>query len=300
MDWNLVQLFVEIVDAGSLSEAARRRGITRSGISQRLKQLEQQASAQLLRRTTRDLQPTEIGLTLYEHGKRIAYQFEAANHEMQSLGKTLAGLVRVSVPPGIGQTLIAPALIAFGKTHPDLNLQIIFNNRLSNLIEAGVDIALQITNSPPQDRVARELCDVRWRFYSTPQYLATLGGCDTLDDLGRAAFLSTTGGRKAEIELISAGRTVTVILAPKFVSENVLFLRECTRQHMGISLLPHYIASDLLNEGAFVHVLPEFGNKRLGGKFFILTMPNHFPTAATEAVISLLRDIVLGAATIST
>ena len=96
MDLNLVQAFVDIVEAGNLAEAGRRRGVTRSQVSRQLAQLEEQAGTMLLRRTTRRLEMTDAGQSLYEHGLRILQEIAAARAEIDSLGKTLRGHVRVA------------------------------------------------------------------------------------------------------------------------------------------------------------------------------------------------------------
>src|SRR5215831_11061932 len=98
MDLELVRLFVDIVEAGSLARAASRRAITRSHVSKLLGRLEQQAGAQLLRRTTRHFELTEQGRRLHEHGLRILRELEAAKASIDGLGTALRGYIRVSVP----------------------------------------------------------------------------------------------------------------------------------------------------------------------------------------------------------
>lgn len=289
MDWDLVQLFVDVIDAGSMSEAARRRGVTRSGISQQLKRLEKQANAQLLRRTTRDLEPTDVGLTLYEHGKRIALQFQAAQLEVAALGGTVAGLVRIRVPPAIGQRSLAPALIEFARANPAVNLRVTFNNRFRNLIEAGIDIAVMIGNEPPEDTVCRDLGPIRWQLFCTPRYLASLQQMTQPEDLAAASFLSRSEGRKVDLELVSRERRVQVTLTPRFTSENVIFLQTCALADMGITLLPAYMAHDLVAAGQLVQVLPEYSSVGVDNRVLILTVPNRYPSRATQAVIDVLR-----------
>lgn len=295
MDWNLVQLFVEVVEAGSMSEAARRRGLTRSGISQRIRQLEQQVEAQLLRRSTRNLKPTEIGRTLYEHGRQIAFQFEAARHDVESLGKTLSGLVRVSLPTGIGHSHIAPALIDFAGEHPELSLNVTFNNRLSDMIDADIDVALRILTRPPEDVVARELCDIRWQLYCTPEYLAARGPLQHPDDLAQVDFLTSFGSRRVELPFERNGENISVTLSPRLVSESIAFLREAVLRGRGVALLSHYTVRDLVADGRLLRILPQFKCTIYDSRIFILTMPNRFPTPAMNAVIELLRDTVMGA-----
>lgn len=294
MDWDLVQLFIDVVDSGSMSEAARRRGVTRSGVSQQLKRLEKQANAQLLRRTTRDLRPTEIGLRLYEHGKRIAQQFEAAHMEIASLGRTFSGLVRVRMPPGIGQRYLAPALVEFARIHPAVNFRISFDYGFRNLIQAGIDIAVMVANKPPEDVVCRDVGAIRWQLFCTPRYLSSLSRMEVPEDLAAAAFLSRIEGRKVELELISRRRRASLTLVPRFSSENINFLLSCALAGMGIALLPSYLTHDLAASGALVKVLPEYRSSAHDGRVMILTVPNRYPTPLVQAVIALLRKTLQG------
>ncbi len=287
MDWSLVQNFVNVVDAGSMSEAARRCGMTRSAISQRLKQLETQANAQLLRRTTRELEPTDIGLMLYEHGKRIALQFEAAQFDVASHMHKLSGLVRISLPFGIGLRYIAPILRRFAEEHPDVGLRVIFNNRPGSLIEAEIDIALRVSNSAPDDVVAREVCDIRWHFYGAQSFGAVLESPSQLEDL---PFLSPHDGRTVALELLAEGASQMVELKPRISSENLFFLLDCTREGLGVALLPSYIASDLVASNVLVPVLPGWHSKKNGGKLFIMTLPNRYPTPPAKALIERLQQ----------
>jgi DNA-binding transcriptional LysR family regulator len=298
MDWNLLRLFVEVVDAGSMSEVARRRGITRSSVSQRMNQLEQDMCVQLLRRSTRALKPTEIGRTLYEHGCQIAYQVEAAQNEVQSLGTTLSGLVRISLPPGIGHSHIQPALIDFAGKHPDLALNVTFNNRLADMLDAEVDIALRIMPRPPDDVVARELSEIDWQLYCTPDYLERCGPLETPADLRRAAFLTTFGGRRVDLALDRNGEAVSVTLTPRLVSESVPFLRDAMLCHLGVAQLSNYIVRDLVDEGRVVPVLPGYQCVGYNSRIYILTPPNRFQTPAMAAVIEFLAETVAAAVSV--
>ncbi len=189
MDLNLIQAFVDIVEAGNLAEAGRRRGVTRSQISRQLGQLEDQAGTQLLRRTTRRLEMTDSGQSLYEHGLRILQEVAAAQAEIDSLGKTLRGHVRVSVPTGLGDAFIAPLLLQFAERHPGISLRVFFANRVTDLIAAEIDVALRVTSEPPLDTVAREVCAIRWQLCASPGYLAQVPPVREPADLAACRFL---------------------------------------------------------------------------------------------------------------
>src|SRR4051812_5933184 len=120
MDLNALKLLVEIVDAGNLSAAARRLNTTRSNVSHRLKAFEKSVGVQLLRRTTRRIEPTQIGHALYEHGSKIMREMDAANAVITTLGKSLRGHVRISIPTGLGQMIVGALLIEFAGKYPEI------------------------------------------------------------------------------------------------------------------------------------------------------------------------------------
>lgn len=103
MDLNALTLLVEIVDSGNLSQAARKLKMTRANVSYHLAQLEKSLGVQLVKRTTRRVEPTEVGLRLYEHGRNVRNELAAAQETITSLGQELRGRVGISVPSGYGR-----------------------------------------------------------------------------------------------------------------------------------------------------------------------------------------------------
>ncbi|MBP8138985.1 MAG: LysR family transcriptional regulator, partial [Alicycliphilus sp.] len=129
MDTNALSLLVEIVDTGNLSQAARKLKMTRANVSYHLTQLEKSLGVQLIKRTTRRAEPTEVGLRLYEHGRNIRNELAAARETITSLGQELLGRVGISVPSGYGQIVMSDWLIEFKRLYPGIVLDVLFENR---------------------------------------------------------------------------------------------------------------------------------------------------------------------------
>ena len=104
MDLQSLTLLVEIIDSGNLSQAARKLKMTRANVSYHLAQLEKQAGVQLVKRTTRRVEPTEVGLRLYEHGRNIHNEILAARETITSLGQDLQGRVVSACPAATGKS----------------------------------------------------------------------------------------------------------------------------------------------------------------------------------------------------
>ena len=170
MDLNALRLFVDIVDAGNLSAAARKLKMTRANVSYHLRAPEEELGVQLLRRTTRHVEPTPVGAGLYEHGRNILGEVAAATALISNPGKSLQGHVRLSVPTGLGHSLLSPLLVRFKQRYPDIVLDVVFDNRIHNLVSEDVEVALRIISTPPDSVVATEIGAVDWVVCASPGY----------------------------------------------------------------------------------------------------------------------------------
>ncbi|MEG2630333.1 MAG: LysR family transcriptional regulator, partial [Comamonas sp.] len=162
MDVNALGLLVEIIDAGNLSRAAAKLDMSRANVSHRLSQFERDLGQQLLRRTTRRIEPTELGWKLYAHGCSIRHELQAAGESVTTLGQDLKGRVRLSVPSGYGQLEMAGWLTDFMQRYPGIALEVIFDNAIEDLMEGRVDCAVRVMSEPPESLVARNLGTVHY------------------------------------------------------------------------------------------------------------------------------------------
>lgn len=291
LDLNLVRLFVAVVQCKTLSEAARRTGMTRSNASRQLKALELAVGAQLLRRTTRHAEVTEAGQLLYKHSLRMLEEMEAARSSIDSLGGTVRGDVRIRLPTGMGHLYLAPLLIEFARQYPDVSLRVLINDFIGDLISAEVDVALKITSTPPEDHVARKICDIRWCLCATPDFIARHGAIATLEDLTRCTLIAPASlGRRFDMKFDVGGMRVLLRVSPRLQSGDYPYLLEATLSHLGVALLPRYAVWKPLQSGALQEVLPEYEPEGVGNSVYLLTAPNRFPTVATRTLMRFITD----------
>ena len=299
MDLNLIGLFVEIVEARSLSAAARKLGMTRANISQRLKLLEREMGAQLLRRSTRSFELTQAGHTLYDSGQRILEDLSTARASIDSLGQTLSGRVRISVPTGFGRMFLGGKLLEFARMHPGITLTVTFNNRIEDLIASEVDVAIRITATPPLDYVARNICSIDWNLYASTEYMEKHGPIDCPADLERQTLVASPyPGRRVTMTLThrrNEADTHSLTIQPALQSSDYPFLTEAVCQGMGVGLLPAYVPHAPMARG-LLRILPEFRVAGLQNTLYIVTLPNRYPSPATQAVIDYLRAEILSLA----
>jgi DNA-binding transcriptional LysR family regulator len=291
-DLNLLRLFVTIVEAPNLSVAAERSLTTRSNISHRLKALETAMKAQLLRRTTRRMELTEAGRTLYQHCMRMLEQLDSARASIDNLGNRIAGDVRLRLPTGLGNIYLAPVLLDFARAYPEVSLRVVLNDHISDLISAEVDVALKITSTPPDDYVAHRLCDIQWCLCTTPSYLKDRP-VEDWKDLQSSVLISPAAlGRSFDLKLIRNKIVTAVRVTPRLQSGDFTFLVSTVVDGLGIALLPRYAVWRLLRDGRLIEVLPEYDPQGVGNVAYLLTVPNRFTTPATRTLMQFIMQHV--------
>ncbi len=295
MNLNLVGMFVEIVDSGSLSAAARKLGKTRSNISHQLKLFERETGAQLLRRSTRSLELTQAGQIMYDHGQRMLEDLSTTRASIESLGQTLCGHVRISVPTGFGRMYVSAMLLEFARTHPGITLSVTFNNRIQDLIAAQVDVALKITLTPPLDSVARTLCPIHWKLYASADYLRSHDPITCPADLEHHALVASPyPGHLVTLKLahqLRPGDIESVTLRRTLQSDDFPLLAEAVCQGMGVGLLPAYVSFAPAYR-ALQPLLLDHRVDNLGGHLYVLTLPNRYPSPSTRSLIDYLHDSI--------
>lgn len=293
VDLPSLSLLVEILDAGNLSEAARRLKMSRANVSYHLKRFERELGQQLVRRTTRQLQATEVGLRLYEHGRKIRQELEAAREAVASLGQTLQGRVRLSVPSGYGQLVMAPWLIDFKRAYPGIVLDVAFENRVVDLLRDEVDIAVRVMSEAPDHLVARDMGPLHYVACASAAYAGEHGLPLQLGDLASAPVVtSAVVGRALRLSAELDGERHEVPLQPTLTSENFLFLREAIVAGLGVGIVPDYVVQAQLASGEVVHALGAWKLSIFGMRMKMLYMPNRLHTRAASTFI----DFVLARA----
>ena len=286
MDLQSLTLLVEIIDAGNLSAAARRLKMTRANVSYHLNQLERSVGAQLVRRTTRRAEPTEIGLRLYQHGPAIQGELRAARESVTTLGEGLQGQVRLSVPSGYGQLVMADWLIDFKRRYPGIVLDVVFENRIEDLLRDEVDIAIRVIPEPPQNLVARAMGPVRYVACASRDYAARHPLPEQLDGLhGAPVVTAAVIGRQLRVSAYQGEIRREVVLEPTLISENFLFLRQAILAGLGIGLVPDYVVAEDVRRGEVLTTLDDWRLSIFGTQMFMLYMPNRQHTRAIRTFI---------------
>jgi len=266
-----IQTFVRVAEAGSFSAAARQNGMKQSAVSQQIAALEEALGVVLLHRTTRKMALTEQGQHYLQQVRQLLSAMEELEQQLRPGTQPLHGKLHIQLPSGIGHRLM-PHLIAFQQAHPALHLNIALEDRLSDLIAEGVDVAIRLSESPPATLAARSLITVETVLVASPEWIAQNGMPETPDDLQRHPHIRFSGiSPDAPLQLVSGMTSVSVPVKSVFRSNNSEALMQALEAGLGIGGLQLLISADALASGRLVRVLPDW---RLPDRYLYAVFPD--------------------------
>lgn len=291
MDANSLALFVDIVESGNLSSAARHMKMSRANVSYHMAQLEKSVGQQLMRRTTRRVELTEVGARLYQHGKVIRHELMAARESVATLGKGLHGSIRLSLPTGFGHLVMSGWLIEFKRLYPDIALELLFDNRVDDLLRDEVDLAVRVMSEPPEQTVAIELAQVCYVACASATYASQHRMPVDLDDLNHVPLItSAVTGRALRVSAYLGEARREMTLHPTLASENFQFLREAILSGLGVGLVPDYVVQQDIAEARVMRALSDWRLSAFGTRMFLLRMPGRYQTLATRTLIDFIVE----------
>ena len=284
IDTDDVRTFLEVTDAGGLTPASRRLGLSKSVVSRQLTRLEGALGAQLFVRTTRGARLTEEGAVFREHAMRITAELDAAKDALSPDGE-VRGLLRIAAPLSFGPTHLAPVLADLALQHPQLRLHAAYADRFVDLVGEGFDVAVRLGYLADSSLVARRIAPVHGRLVASPEYLARAGAPRTPDDLlGHDAILAQRG----EWRLRDGAGTVTLRPRPRFSADNAEALMSAALKGLGILLAPDFLAAPYLEDGRLVEVLPDYPAPE--GGLFVVRPPGEHVSRKIRVLTDLLVE----------
>ena len=243
-----VELFLQIVERGNLTEAAERLNLTRSAVGKGLARLEARLGTCLLQRSTRRQRLTEDGQAYYEHCLRALAELEAAESVLESGRQQPRGRLRVSVPLAFGHHYAAPALWALLDRYPELEIDLCFSDRMIDLVQEGFDMAVRIGPLPDTDRLsARRLGQEVMGLAASPAYLQRKGAIGSIEDLAAhrgIAYRSNTAQRSR--------------LASPLIVDDLQAVADAAIAGVGLAWLPSWLIAHYALRGQLQAVLPSY------------------------------------------
>ncbi|TQI81966.1 LysR family transcriptional regulator [Serratia fonticola] len=258
------EVFVTIVDRGSMIAAAETLAMSRAMVTRYLAQMEQWAGARLLHRTTRKLSLTDAGERTLERCRQILALAEDIDLVESAQSDDLRGLLRITCSQSLGQTALVGAVAQYLKRHPQVAVDLQMNNRTVNLVEERIDLALRITNELDPNLIARPLSTCASVICASPAYLAAHGTPRYPQDLSLHNCLTYSYFGKSLWHFEHQGTKSAVAVSGNLSANESVVLLAGTLQGAGISLQPYYSAAPLLAKGDLIELLPEYLPQAMG------------------------------------
>ena len=255
-----MQLFVRVVETGSFSKASGDLGITQPTATKHVAALEQRLGARLLHRSTRGVTATEVGALYYDKCKAIQRELEEADNLATLLQSKVGGTLRISTSVAFGRRVVTPLALRFMAAHPDVSIDLAFDDRYVNLVEQGVDVALRMGRLADSSLGARYLGVNPWLVAAAPAYLARAGTPAAPAELERHACLvysSVQGDDRWQFTDADGRRLSTPVQGP-LRSNNLSAVLDAARAGHGLAALPWYVARESVADGSIVPVLEAY------------------------------------------
>jgi DNA-binding transcriptional LysR family regulator len=252
--------FAAVVETGSFTAAADRLGITKAVVSQQVARLEREFHTSLLVRTTRKVQPTQVGRAFYQRCALILRQAEDAFEELAEVAAEPTGLLRLTAPFDYGIAVIVPAIAAFTQRYPNCKVNAVLSDQSLDMMSDGIELAIRVGWLAESNLQARKIGSFRQVLVGSPRMAAQLERLAVPEDLARLPFIANTALRdplRWHFSLNEQERRSVTVPASIYL-DATLAVREAVREGAGLSVLPDYTIADDLASGRLVHVLPQW------------------------------------------
>lgn len=261
-----IRAFTRVVEAGGFAAAAREMDLSRSAVNKLVINLEDQLGVQLLHRTTRQVTPTDTGLSFYDRCVAILADLAEAELAVSQLHDEPKGNLRINAPMSFGTLHLAPAIAEFAAQYPDLRIQLTLEDRMIDPVEEGFDLTVRIAHPPEAaGLIVHVVAPVPLRLCASPDYLKRQGRPKQPPDLRdhsclHYGYLSTSNQWKLTD---ASGQEQIITISGSLCSNNGEVLRDAALQGLGIASLPTFLIEQELAAGALQVVLSDYRSTEL-------------------------------------
>lgn len=284
-----MRVFTQVVTHGGFTAAAREIGLSRSAVSKHVIDLEAALGVQLLRRTTRQTSTTEAGLAYFERCKEILAEIEEADLAVSEAQQFPRGQLRVNAPMSFGTLHLGPALAEFMQRYPDVQVQVVLNDRIVDPIAEGFDVTIRIAELRDTSLIARRIMPATRVVCASPGYLDRHGMPQVPDDLRRHDCLHygylVTG---AQWKLTGPDGDHWVPVKTRLCANNAELIRDAALKDLGVALLPTFVAETALRAGRLVAVLSDYDPPPIG--IYALYPPARYLSAKVRVFVDYLVE----------
>ena len=257
--------FVVVVDTGSFSAAARRLNVGQPAVSKTVAQLEERLGVKLLVRTTRGLTATEAGLNYYERARRSIEEADEAELAARGAGSGLTGRLRICGAVTFASIHLMPRLPEFLTRHPELEMEVVLDDRNIDLVQEGIDVALRMGQLSDSSLTAKRIASGRHVVVGTPAYFARTGEPTAPDDLAaHQAVIYDQGGGGRDWTFQRDDAEIAVKLKGRLRVSAAEGVRAAVLADAGIAVASEWMFSPEIAEGTVKVILQDWELPRIG------------------------------------
>jgi DNA-binding transcriptional LysR family regulator len=272
-----VTVFVKVVESGSFSGAAKRLGMPKTTVSAKVAGLEKRLGVQLIQRTTRKLRMTDVGEKYFHHCANAIREVELGEAALQSAKGKPYGVLKVTAPVELGQVLLPRIARAYAAKYPEVSLELIVTNRIVDLVEEGIDLAIRWVGAlKDSSLIARRFFETGSDLWASPKYLKRIGNPAHPRDLANATFVDHPVQKKS-VMLTNGKSDLEVQMKGRIHADDLAAIRALIVLGEGIAWLPNFLVEDAVKAGKLVRVLSQWRPKKqqLGTCYFVYAGHRH-------------------------
>ena len=254
-----IGVFTRVVETKSFSEAARQLGVAKSAVSKQIIQLEKEVGVRLLNRTTRSLSLTEAGEIFYRHSAEIVNRTKIALSELREYQNQPTGTLRVSCPVSFGTQHLICVIKEVRALYPLLKIDLLLEDRIINMVEEGVDLAIRIGWLQESNLVAKKICETPVTVFASPEYLAQKGTPKTPQALQQHDWISfSLFSSPLTWEFEKKGQKQSVQMHSQLKSNSVAAVIALAKSGQGVSALSKFCLQDDIDKGLLQPLLTDY------------------------------------------
>ena len=254
-----MQIFTRAVELGSFSAVAREENTSQPSVSKKIAALEQHLRVRLLERTTTSLTLTEDGKRFYERSKRVLEEYADAVADARGQTHMFVGTLRINAPVGLGELRLNTLILEFLAKYPEIEIELILNDRVIDLVEEGVDVAIRLGGELPPNVIARNIAFSPRVLVATRAYVERAPKINKPEDLAQHEYFRFAGlALGSQLEFSNNTEKVIVLINGRFRVNSSLALRECFLEGKGLGSAPAWLVQDLIDSGDLIRLLPNW------------------------------------------
>jgi DNA-binding transcriptional LysR family regulator len=254
-----LEVFVAVADVGSFAKAGARLRLSPPAVTRAISALEERLGARVFNRTTRSLTITDVGQRFLESARRILSDLDSA--EKEAVGETAvpSGHLTLTASVTFGRSALAPVVCAFLNQHPRVTVSALLLDRIANLVEEGIDLAVRIGPLPDSNLVAKKIGTVRRILVASPDYLARRGVPQTPADLRLHSMIAFTGLMpNREWRFLDGKRGNSISFVPRLEINDAVASIAAAEMGDGITVALSYMVAEQIRDGRLAPVLDKF------------------------------------------